>query len=150
MQQTSLLNNLSGGGGGYKSSPGESWNAVPLDFVPKELRGPAKQQSRGKPLQGGYGTDDPPGGGGGGAGWKGGGAGIWNQVAAPNNIHGAGGGGSSWIAPSIQTLSSSSETLKVVNQNPYYTPTWRKQLREQSKILNYDYGDADLVFEPTN
>jgi hypothetical protein len=41
------------------------------------------------------------GGGGGGSGYYGGAQGTWNNIAKPNNLHGAGGGGSSFVSPQI-------------------------------------------------
>jgi len=94
-------NDLSGGGG-ILSTPGQS--GVPHQF-------PSATSSYGTSLKpfddgsrhggGSVLTDTGSGGGGGGGGLFGGGSGSWNGSSKPNNIHGSGGGGASWINTSL-------------------------------------------------
>lgn len=86
------------GGGGTITRGGQSSVKNLKNNTTKGLIHEAAELTKGKPLQGGSGSENPPGGGGGGAGFYGGAAGFWSGVPAPNNEHGAGGGGSSFVS----------------------------------------------------
>jgi len=93
------VNGLSGGGGtqsrgGVSTVPNQvplsnsSWGHKLEPFVDTGINGHHGGGS--------VSTDKGSGGGGGGGGLFGGGAGSWNGLPKPNNVHGGGGGGSSW------------------------------------------------------
>ena len=84
-------NNLSGGGA-VKTIGGQSCVTFPSKSCDGQKLVPFVPGGGGGTVY----TDVGSGGGGGGGGYFGGGAGAYNDIAKPNNLHGAGGGGSSW------------------------------------------------------
>lgn len=67
-------------------------------------------------------TDIGSGGGGGGGGLYGGGAGSWNGLPKPNNVHGGGGGGSSWTGLLKPATSDVSATLNAYRSGKIVWP----------------------------